>query len=74
MIKPPKSGLTTKLEATADDVVCTMHSGGTSGVPKIIELQNRALNELSISLEKMYTRKIRGGGNEYSGCLSHRSG
>lgn len=66
MIKPPKSGLTTKLEATADDVVCTMHSGGTSGVPKIIELQNRALNELSISLEKMYTRKIRGGGNEYS--------
>ena len=43
-----------------DDVVCTMHSGGTSGQPKIVQITNRALNELSISLEKMYTRKERG--------------
>lgn len=52
-------------EGNSQDVVCTMHSGGTSGQPKIIELQNFALNELSVSLEKMYTRKIRGGGSEY---------
>ncbi len=47
-------------------IVCTMHSGGTSGCPKIVALQNKAFNELSISLEKMYTRKIRGGGSEYA--------
>ena len=44
----------------------TMHSGGTSGKPKIIELQNRALNILSTSLEQMYTRKQRGGGEASS--------
>lgn len=42
------------------DVVCTMHSGGTSGEPKIVKLSNNALNNLSVSLEKMYTRKERG--------------
>lgn len=53
------------VEATDDDIVCTMHSGGTSGKAKIVALQNKALNELSVSLEKMYTRKVRGGGSEY---------
>ena len=53
-------------EGLPDDVVCTMHSGGTSGKPKIIELQNCALNILSTSLEQMYTRKQRGGGSEFS--------
>ena len=66
MIKSNKNAVPTEIEGKSKDVVCTMHSGGTSGVPKIIELQNCAFNDLSISLEKMYTRKIRGGGNEYS--------
>ncbi len=52
-------------EATANDIVCTMHSGGTSGVPKIVELNNVAFNNLSVSLEKMYTRKNR----EHEYCL-----
>lgn len=43
-----------------NDVVCSMHSGGTSGQPKIVRLTNKALNTLSVSLEKMYTRKERG--------------
>lgn len=66
LIKHNKNAKPTELEGRGDDVVCTMHSGGTSGQPKIIELQNSALNDLSIALEKMYTRKIRGGGSEYS--------
>ena len=66
LVKNNKNVTPTEIEGKANDVVCTMHSGGTSGLPKIIELQNCAFNNLSVSLEKMYTRKIRGGGNEYS--------
>ncbi len=66
LIKHSKNMSAEEIEGKAEDVVCTMHSGGTSGQPKIIELQNKALNELSVSLEQMYTRKIRGGGSEYS--------
>lgn len=66
LIKHNKNATLTEVEGKGSDVVCTMHSGGTSGQPKIIELQNNALNDLSVSLEKMYTRKIRGGGSEYS--------
>lgn len=66
LIKHKKGQSETKVVGKGEDVVCTMHSGGTSGQPKIIEIQNKALNELSISLEEMYTRKIRGGGSEYS--------
>ena len=47
-------------QGKADDVVCTMHSGGTSGQPKIVQLTNQALNNLSVCLEEMYTRKERG--------------
>ena len=54
-----------KTYANKNTIVCTMHSGGTSGCPKIVALQNKAFDELSISLEKMYTRKERGGGSEY---------
>ena len=49
-----------KIAGKGDDVVCTMHSSGTSGEPKIVKLTNRAINNLSVSLEKMYTRKERG--------------
>ena len=47
------------VEGKGYNIACTMHSGGTSGQPKIIKLSNRALNNLSTSLEKMYTRKER---------------
>lgn len=40
------------------DIVCRMHSGGTSGKPKIIELTNDALNNLSDNLFAMYDRKV----------------
>lgn len=66
LIKHNKNATPIDVEGEGSDVVCTMHSGGTSGQPKIIELQNNALNDLSVALEKMYTRKIRGGGSEYS--------
>ena len=66
LIRHGKNVTPTEVEGKGGDVVCTMHSGGTSGQPKIIELQNNALNDLSVALEKMYTRKIRGGGSEYS--------
>ena len=66
LIKHNKNVQPTEIEGKGEDVVCTMHSGGTSGQPKIIELQNNALNDLSVSLEKMYTRKVRGEGSEYS--------
>lgn len=49
------------VEGEGEDVVCTMHSGGTTGEPRIVRLQNDALNRLSVSLEKMYTRKERKG-------------
>lgn len=38
------------------DVVCTMHSGGTTGRPKIVEMQNSAFNNLSTSLNRLHTR------------------
>ena len=56
----------TLIEAKGSDVVCTMHSGGTVGEPKIVQLQNNSLNDLSVSLEQMYTRKQRAWGEEYS--------
>lgn len=36
------------------DVVCYMHSGGTSGQPKIVKLSNYAFNESAITIVKMY--------------------
>ena len=66
LIKHSKKETDTEINGRSEDVVCRMHSGGTSGQPKIIELQNIAFNNLSIELEKMYTRKKRGGGSEYS--------
>ena len=36
------------------DVVCYMHSGGTSGQPKIVKISNYAFNEPAITIVKMY--------------------
>lgn len=38
----------------AEDTVCFMHSGGTSGKPKIVKLSNYAVNQTAIGLQKMY--------------------
>ncbi len=43
-----------------------MHSGGTSGSPKIVCLSNNALNELCDNLFEMYTKIHPVGKNEYS--------
>ncbi len=59
LIKPNKIYENVDIEGKGYNIVCTMHSGGTSGEPKIIKLSNKALNNLSVSLEKMYTRKNR---------------
>lgn len=56
----------TQVYGKGADVVCTMHSGGTVGEPKIVQLQNNSLNYLSRSLEQMYMRKERAWGEEYS--------
>ena len=66
LIRHTKNSTLVEEQGREKDVVCTMHSGGTSGEPKIIEIQNGALNNLSVCLEQMYTRKIRGGGAEFS--------
>ena len=36
------------------DVVCYMHSGGTSGQPKIVKISNYAFNETAATIVKMY--------------------
>ena len=43
LIKHSKKEMDTKINGKGDNVVCRMHSGGTSGQPKIIELQNKYL-------------------------------
>lgn len=44
------------VKGTGEDIVCSMHSGGTSGSPKIVQLQNSAFNNLSLSLNNLHTR------------------
>ncbi len=41
--------------ATGDDTVCYMHSGGTSGTPKIVMLSNAALNAVADALDTFTT-------------------
>lgn len=36
------------------DVVCYMHSGGTSGQPKIVKIANYAFNQTAITIVDMY--------------------
>ncbi|WPL39799.1 class I adenylate-forming enzyme family protein [Malacoplasma iowae] len=45
------------------DPVCRMHSSGTTGSPKIVELSNLSLNNLSDNLNKMYSKQIVPGKN-----------
>lgn len=44
----------TSIVGDEQDVICYMHSGGTSGQPKIVKLSNYAFNETAITIVKMY--------------------
>ena len=49
-----KDATETPVSGDEHDVVCYMHSGGTSGQPKIVKLSNYAFNEPAITIVKMY--------------------
>lgn len=44
----------TPIAGDEHDVVCYMHSGGTSGQPKIVKISNYAFNEPAITIVDMY--------------------
>ncbi len=48
------SNVKTVVEGNAEDVLCYMHSGGTSGAPKIVKLTNRAFQGVVQGMLKMY--------------------
>lgn len=45
----------------ATDIVCYMHSGGTSGEPKIVKLTNGAICGTALSMQKMYRPSVQKG-------------
>lgn len=49
-----KDSAETTVAGDEHDVVCYMHSGGTSGSPKIVKISNRAFNETAATIVKMY--------------------
>lgn len=49
-----KNGTSTQQCGKGEDVVCYMHSGGTSGAPKIVALTNDAVNGTAEGIRKMY--------------------
>lgn len=48
----------TDVVGRGSDVVCYMHSGGTSGEPKIVALTNDAFNSTCDSMQKMYRPQV----------------
>lgn len=46
-----------------EDTVCVMHSGGTSGTPKLVRLSNNAINGVALALDNFATADI---GHEYA--------
>lgn len=44
----------TPVSGEEQDVVCYMHSGGTSGNPKIVKLTNRSFNQTALGMKLMY--------------------
>lgn len=47
----------TSIQGNGNDVVCYMHSGGTSGQPKIVKLSNNAFNYTATTIVNMYNPK-----------------
>lgn len=44
----------TEVVGKSNDVVCYMHSGGTTGEPKIVSLSNRAMNYVAETIGKLH--------------------
>ena len=57
---------TIESNAKGEDIVTSMHSGGTSGSPKIVMISNNALNDLCDNLYEMYIKFNKLPDNEYS--------
>ncbi len=49
----------TQIHGSGDDVVCYMHSGGTSGKPKIVKLTNVAFNGTAEAMIAMYQPDVK---------------
>ena len=49
----------TELAATGSDLLCYMHSGGTSGQPKIVKLTNDAFNGVCDGMKAMYHPNVK---------------
>lgn len=56
-----RGNVPTEVEGSGEDVVCYMHSGGTSGAPKIVKLTNNAFNAVVDGMFAMYHPDVRHG-------------
>lgn len=54
-------GIATQVGGTPDSLLCYMHSGGTSGEPKIVKLTNRAFQSVVDGMWAMYHPDVRHG-------------
>lgn len=52
-------GVSTELIGKGENVVCYMHSGGTSGHPKIVKLSNNAFNGVTDGMFAMYHPEVK---------------
>ena len=55
------SGVATQLVGKGEDLLCYMHSGGTSGQPKIVKLTNDAFNGVCDGMKAMYHPDVKHG-------------
>ena len=53
--------VTTELVGKGEDLLCYMHSGGTSGQPKIVKLTNGAFNGVCDGMKAMYHPEVKHG-------------
>ena len=53
--------ISTELVGVGEDLLCYMHSGGTSGQPKIVMLSNNAFNGVTDGMFKMYHPNVQVG-------------
>lgn len=60
LLKKGKS-VPTELVGKGEDILCYMHSGGTSGQPKIVMLNNVAFNSVTDGMFKMYHPNVQVG-------------
>ena len=54
-------GVSTEIGGKGSDVLCYMHSGGTSGQPKIVKLTNDAFNGVCDGMNAMYHPDVKHG-------------